>query len=301
MADINKLFQNYLNYLEIEKNRSPKTRENYERYLKSFFKFAKIKSEIDITNDIVRDFRIFLARSKNEKGEYYKKTTQSYYIIALRNFLKFLIKNEYKVLAPDMIELPKTPSRQIEIVEYKDLERLLSSPKGGDLKNLRDKAILEILFSTGLRISELCALSRYFDIDRGEITVRGKGDKLRVVFLSERAKESLKNYLAKRTDAEEAMFVSLTKAKNSKIIGRILPRTIQRLVSFYARKAGVMGKISPHQLRHQFATDLLIGGADLRAVQELLGHSSITTTQIYTHLTNKALREVHKSFHGRRR
>jgi site-specific recombinase XerD len=181
------------------------------------------------------------------------------------------------------------------------MERLLDAPRGDDLKALRDKAILETLFSTGLRISELCSLNRYIDIGRGEITVRGKGGKLRVVFLSERAKKTLNNYLSKRTDSEEALFVSLTKAKQPKVIGRILARTIQRLVDFYSSKAGIFERISPHQLRHQFATDLLIGGADLRSVQELLGHSNISTTQIYTHLTNKELREVHKAFHGRRR
>ncbi|MBI5306042.1 tyrosine-type recombinase/integrase [Candidatus Wolfebacteria bacterium] len=311
MADIKILFQNYLNYLEIEKNRSPKTRENYEHYLKVFFKFCAIKSEKDIDVEKIKDFRLHLARLKNEKGlpagrhgEYLKKTTQAYYIIALRNFLKYLIKNDYEVLSPDKIELPKIPSRQIKIVEYKDMERLLNAPQGDDLRNLRDKAILETLFSTGLRISELCALNRYFDIDRGEITVRGKGGKLRVVFLSERAKKALKNYLDKRGDAEEALFVSLSKTqklKSLKVLGRIFPRAVQRLVGFYSRKAGIFEKISPHQLRHQFATDLLIGGADLRSVQELLGHSNISTTQIYTHLTNKELREVHKAFHGRRR
>lgn len=301
MPDIQTLFKNYLNYLEIEKNRSPKTHENYKRYLNVFFKFGNIKSEKDINIDVVRNFRLYLARLKTNKGEYYKKTTQTYYIIALRNFLKFLIKNGYNILSPDMIELPKIPSRQIEIVEYKDMEKLLTAPSGDDLKSLRDKAILEILFSTGLRISELCGLSRYIDINRGEITVRGKGDKLRVVFLSGGAKKAIKNYLAKRSDVEEALFISLTKGKMPKVIGRILPRTVQRLVNFYAKKAGIMGKISPHQLRHQFATDLLIGGADLRSVQELLGHANISTTQIYTHLTNKELREIHKLFHGRRR
>lgn len=301
MADIQILFKNYLNYLEIEKNRSPKTYENYQRYLKAFINFGNIKTEKDINADVIKDFRLYLARAKNIKGDYYKKTTQAYYVIALRNFLKYLIKQGYNVLSPDTIELPKVPSRQIEIVEYGDLERLLGAPSGNDLKNLRDKAILEMLFSTGLRVSELCGLSRYFDVERGEIAVRGKGGKLRVVFLSERAKKAIKNYLDKRSDADEALFVSLTKSKNPKIISRIIPRTVQRLVNFYAKKAGIMGKISPHQLRHQFATDLLIGGADLRSVQELLGHANISTTQIYTHLTNKELRDVHRAFHGRRR
>ncbi|MEK7553697.1 MAG: site-specific tyrosine recombinase/integron integrase [Patescibacteria group bacterium] len=300
MADIKNLFQDYLNYLEIEKNRSLKTRENYERYLKVFFKFSGIKNEKDINVDKIKNFRLHLARMKNDKGEYLKKTTQAYYIIALRNFLKYLIKNDYNVLSPDKIELPKIPERQIKIVEYKDMERLLNAPQDNDLKSLRDKAILEMLFSTGLRISELCSLDRRIDIGRGEITVRGKGGKIRVVFLSDRAKKALKNYLDKRGDVEEALFISLNK-NSSKIIGRILPRTAQRLVDFYSRKAGIFEKISPHQLRHQFATDLLIGGADLRSVQELLGHSNISTTQIYTHLTNKELREVHRAFHGRRR
>jgi site-specific recombinase XerD len=229
-----------------------------------------------------------------------KKNTQSYYVIALRNFLKYLIKRDIDVLSPDKIELPKIPTRQIEIIEYEDLERLLKAPDGSDLRSLRDKAILETLFSTGLRISELCGLNRYFDIDRGEISVRGKGGKLRLVFFSERAKKAIKNYLNKRFDAEEALFISLTKG-SLKIIGRIIPRAIQRIVDFYSRKAGIPEKVHPHTLRHLFATDLLVGGADLRSVQELLGHSNISTTQIYTHLTNKQLREVHQVFHGRRR
>jgi len=302
MANIIKLLKNYLDYLEIEKGRTKETRENYEHYLTKFFQFAKIKSESDITIDKVRDFRIYLARLHNPRdGENFKRTTQSYYMIALRNFLKYLTKNDYKVLSPEKIELPKIPNRQIDIIEYSDLERLMAAPKTTDLRGLRDKAILEVLFSTGLRVSELCSLDRYFDLNRGEISVRGKGGKIRVVFLSESAKKAVKNYLDKRTDAEEALFVSLTKAKNPKVIGRIIPRTIQRLIDFYSRKAGIPQKIHPHLIRHSFATDLLIGGADLRSVQELLGHSNISTTQIYTHLTNKELKEIHRAFHGRRR
>jgi site-specific recombinase XerD len=293
--DIKTLLKSYLDYLEIEKNRSSKTRGNYERYLKAFADFGKIKNEKDITLETVREFRLYLAR----RG--IKKNTQSYYIIALRNFLKYLIKRDIGVLSPDKIELPKIPERQIEIIEYKDLERLLEASKGDDLRSLRDKAILETLFSTGLRISELCSLNRYFDIARGEISIRGKGGKLRLVFLSDRAKKAIKNYLEKRADAEEALFVSLTKSKSPKIIGRIIPRAVQRIVDFYARKAGIHQKIHPHTIRHQFATDLLIGGADLRSVQELLGHANVSTTQIYTHLTNKELKEIHQAFHGRRR
>lgn len=295
------MLQSYLDYLEIEKNRSPKTGANYEQYLKKFIEFSKAKNEADITADKVREFRIYLSRLSTQSGESFKKSTQSYYVIAIRNFLKYLAKNDYKVLSPEKIELPKVPTRQIEVLEYDELERLMAAPKGTDLKSLRDKAILEVLFSTGLRISELCALSRYMDLGRAEVTVRGKGSKLRVVFISDSAKKAIQNYLAKRTDPEEAMFVSFTKSNNPKVIGRIIPRTVQRIVDFYSRKAGIAKKVHPHLIRHSFATDLLVNGADLRSVQELLGHANVSTTQIYTHLTNKELKEIHKNFHGRRR
>lgn len=296
MADIQKLLKDYLDYLEIEKNRSIKTRENYERYLKAFIDFSKIKNPEDITTEKVIQFRLHLARSKP-----LKRITQAYYVIALRNFLKYLIRQDYEVLSPDKIELPKISRRQIEIIEYDDLERFLNAPKTDTLRGLRDKAILETFFSTGLRISELCNLDRYINFDRGEITVRGKGEKLRIVFLSDRAKDAIKKYLDKRTDTEEGLFVSLTKGPKPKVVGPITSRAVQRLVEFYRRKAGITKKITPHQIRHQFATDLLMNGADLRSVQELLGHSNIATTQIYTHLTNQTLREVHKAFHARRR
>ena len=299
--NIETLLQDYLNYLEIEKNRSPKTRENYERYLKEFLKFAKVKNVESITDRLVTEFRLFLARRD------IKKITQSYYVIAIRNFLKYLIKKDYKVLSPDKIELPKISRRQIEILEYKDLERMLVVPDGSNLRGLRDRAILETFFSTGLRLSELCSLDRYLDFERGEVTVRGKGDKLRIVFLSQSAKDAIKKYLDKRGDPEKALFISLSghasssKLQAPRVLGRIIPRTVQRLVSFYARKAGVVGHVSPHQLRHQFATDLLLNGADLRSVQEMLGHANISTTQIYTHITNKELKEIHETFHARRR
>lgn len=295
MTEAEKLLESYLNYLEIEKNRSVKTSENYKRYLKHFFKAAKIQRAEDITNETVKKFRLELARAP------IKKITQSYYIIAIRNFLKYLAKNDIEALSADKVELAKAPARQIETIDYRDLERMLDAPEKGTLKGARDKAILETFFSTGLRVSELCSLDRYMNLERGEVTVRGKGDKLRVVFLSEGAKEALKNYLDKRSDAEEAMFVSYTKAKNPKIVGRITPRAVQRLVDFYGKKAGIGKRIHPHLIRHSFATDLLINGADIRSVQEMLGHSNITTTQIYTHLTNKELKEVHKAFHGKRR
>lgn len=293
MAKPEDLLQDYLSYLEIEKNRSPKTRENYERYLKEFLRFSKVKSPEGITDGIVRNFRLDLARRS------IKKVTQNYYIIALRNFLKYLAKRDIKVLAPEKIELPKIPQRDIEVLEYGDLERLLAAPKGSDLRSLRDKAILETLFSTGLRLAELCKLDRYLDLKRGEVSVRGKGDKLRVVFLSDSAKKAIEGYLSRRADAEEKLFISLD--KSGKAIGPITARSVERMIESRAREAGIAKRIHPHQLRHSFATDLLINGADLRSVQELLGHSNISTTQIYTHLTNKELREVHKAFHSRRR
>jgi len=292
--DINKVLQDYLDYLEIEKNRSSKTRDNYERYLKAYINQSGIKNPEDISTQNIKSFRVALARNK-----YLKKVTQMYYAIAIRNFLKYLTKNDFDVISADKIELPKIPRRQIDIIEYKDLERFLAAPLQNNLRGLRDRAILETLFSTGLRISELCNLDRYINLNRDEFTVRGKGEKLRVVFLSDRARATLKNYLDKRSDTLEYMFISIT--KSGKVIGKITPRAVQRLVEFYRKKAGITKKITPHQLRHQFATDLLINGADLRSVQEILGHSNISTTQIYTHLTNKELHDVHKSFHARRR
>jgi len=298
---LEKTIQEYLEYLEIEKNRSPKTIENYGRYLLAFAKESGASSPKAITPAIIRSFRLKLARKKGVEGDI-KKRTQSYYIIALRNLLKYCVKNEIVVgTQPDQIELPKIPQRQIEIMEYSDLERFMNGPEGGDIRSLRDRAILETLFSSGLRVSELCSLSRYHEFERGEVTIRGKGQKLRVVFFSKRAVQAIKDYIEKRGDADEALFVSYSKAKSPKILGRILPRTVQRLVQYYAKKAGILGKVTPHQLRHQFATDLLMNGADLRSVQELLGHSSITTTQVYTHITNKELRNVHEAFHARRR
>jgi site-specific recombinase XerD len=305
-TEIGRLLQDYLNYLEIEKNRSPRTSENYRHYLLEFLKFTKIARPAEITDSVVRDFRVALARRE------IKRVTQGYYAIALRNFLKYLAKRDITSLAAEKIELPKVPSRQIDVLEYGDLERLLAAPKGDSLRDLRDKAVLEMFFSTGLRLSELCTLPRTVDLRRGELSVRGKGDKLRVVFISDTAREAVARYLAARTrgggkagaaggvgDTEDKLFVSID--RRGRVIGPITPRAVQRLVVARATQAGIPNKIHAHLLRHSFATDLLVNGADLRSVQELLGHADISTTQIYTHLTNKQLREVHKAFHGKRR
>ena len=298
-TEIERLLQDYLNYLEIEKNRSPKTSENYKHYLREFLKFSKISSPAEITDGVVREFRVALARREG-----LKRVTQGYYAIALRNFLKYLAKRDIKTLSAEKIELPKVPGRQIDTIEYGDLERLLAAPKGNSLRDLRDKAVLEMFFSTGLRLAELCALPRGIDLKRGELSVRGKGDKLRVVFISDTAREAVTRYLAARAgtsggDAEDKLFISLDRA--GKVIGPITPRAVQRLVAARAVQAGIPNHIHAHLLRHSFATDLLVNGADLRSVQELLGHANISTTQVYTHLTNKQLREVHKAFHGARR
>lgn len=299
MTEIRTLLKDYLDYLEIEKNRSPKTRENYEHYLNVFLDFSKITAPKEITDNKVREFRLALARPLPGEARSLKKLTQSYYVIAIRNFLKYLTKRDIKTLAAEKIELPKTPSRQIEVLEYNDLERLLAAPKGDGLRALRDRAILETFFSTGLRLSELCALDRTIDLRRGEISIRGKGDKLRVVFIADSAKQAIQKYLTKRNDPEEALFISID--RSGRVIGRITARAVQRLIALRAREAGIPKHVHAHELRHSFATDLLMNGADLRSVQELLGHSNISTTQAYTHLTNKALREVHEAFHGKRR
>lgn len=232
-----------------------------------------------------------------------KRRTQNYYLIAIRAFLKFLRKREVECVSPERIELAKLPERSLDLISPTELERLLESAKGTEERALRDRAILELLFSTGLRVSELCSLDSDIDLSRDELSVRGKGDKVRVVFLSPAAKDSIRAYLAKRKDMEEALFVNASaigkenKAKPS----RLTPRAIQMMIKTYAAKAGITKKVTPHVLRHSFATDLLSNGADIRSVQALLGHASINTTQIYTHVTDAHLREVHKKFHSRQK
>ncbi len=287
--NIKDLHQQFFEYLEIERGRSLKTIENYGRYLKRFWNFSKIKNPDEITDDLVRRYRLYLNR------ENLKRKTQNYYLIALRVFLKYLAKQGIEALAPERIELAKVPERELDLISEDELERLLSAPTGEGLKSLRDKAMLELFFSTGLRVSELCSLDRDdIDLKKAEFSVRGKGDKIRLVFISDDAKNALKNYLNKREDIEEPMFVN---AKN----GRLTSRSVERLVKNYAISAGISKKVTPHVIRHVFATDLLQNGADLRSVQKLLGHNSITTTQIYTHVTDRQLREIHQAFHARRR
>lgn len=304
MRDLVALKRQFLEYLEIERGRSIKTVENYDRYLERFFAFVKVKTVTELTEEQVREFRLHLNRQAGTKMggrvEPMKRRTQNYYLIALRAFLKFLRKRGIEALSPERIELAKVPERSLDLISPTELKRLLKAPDQKTLEGKRDKAILELFFSTGLRISELCGLSiDDVDLTRDEFSVRGKGDKVRVVFLSEIAKDSLRDYLKNRKDLDDALFVRHGRKVNDGGDARLQPRAVQRLMKHYAATAGITRKVTPHVLRHSFATDLLSNGADLRSVQALLGHAHIGTTQVYTHVTDKHLREVHKKFHGK--
>ncbi len=291
-----KHIEDFLEYLEIERGLSPRTVANYERYLKRFQGFARAKTAADITDDAVRKYRVWLNRQGLDPK------TQNYHLIALRGFLKYLVKHDVASLIPEKIELSRTRERQIDLIDESDLERLLAAPPEGSLMGARDRAMLEFLFSTGLRVSELCALNREsVNLGKGEFSVRGKGGKVRVVFVAREAKEKLRAYLGRRADVSPALFVSVPRGKSVKEPTRLVPRSVQRLIGRYARKAGIEKKVTPHTLRHMFATDLLVNGADIRSVQAMLGHANIATTQVYTHLTDRQLKEVHQAFHARRR
>ncbi len=300
------LKRQFLEYVEIEKGRAVKTVINYDHYLSIFLDQTKLTNPKDITNEKVREFRIWLNRQPGTKasGGQMTKRTQNYYLIALRSFLKFLAKRGITSLAADNIELAKTGERSIDVVSKHELLRLLEAPdKEENLeRRARDKAILELLFSTGLRVSELCSLSNDLDLRQDEFSIRGKGGKVRVVFLSERAKTAIRAYLALRKDLSDAMFVPLSDdavKKNKEISKGLDSRSIERIVKRYATMAGITKKVTPHVIRHCFATDLLSNGADLRSVQAMLGHANIATTQIYTHVTDKHLRDIHKKFHDK--
>lgn len=306
VTEIERLKREFLEYIEVEKGRSLKTVENYDRYLSRFIEYSKIKDPSDIKSEVVREYRLWLNRqstgNNRATGETLKKKTQNYYLIALRAFLKYLAKRSVKSLAPEVIELAKVGERSIDLISSSELGRLMSAPDGSDVKSLRDKAILELLFSTGLRVSELCSLSRDIDLSSPEISVRGKGEKVRVVFVSDSAKEAVKKYLNDRKDMEDSLFVKIDKIehRSNHTETNLSRRSVERIVKHYAIKAGISKKVTPHVLRHMFATDLLTNGADLRSVQALLGHSSIVTTQIYTHVSDAHLREIHKKFHGKK-
>ncbi len=296
----------FLEYVEIEKGRSLNTVRNYDQYLTRFLDHTKLTNPKDITDSVVREFRIWLNRqeTKSEKGKAsttLKKRTQNYYLIALRAFLKYLARQNIESLSPDRIELAKVPERSLDLITIEELERLLKAPDVATLRGMRDKAMLELLFSTGLRVSELCALPRDINLKLDEMSVRGKGEKVRVVFISDDARESVKKYLDKRDDMDDALFVQIF-GKNEKLATkrdsmRLTSRSVERIIKQYAIKAGISKKVTPHVIRHSFATDLLRNGADLRSVQMLLGHANINTTQIYTHVTDTQLKKIHKQFH----
>ncbi len=311
----------FLQYIEIEKGRSLNTVRNYDQYLSRFIDFTKLKDPKDITDNVVKNFRIWLNRQevKKEKGvamSTMKKRTQNYYLIALRAFLKYLARQSINSMSPDRIELAKVPERSLDLITIEELDRLMKAPDTSTLRGLRDKAILELLFSTGLRVSELCSLPRDINLKLDELSVRGKGEKVRVVFISDDARSAVQKYLDKREDMDDALFVQILgmekdnkdekNNKNKKVVDklarnrdtlRLTSRSVERIIKQYAIKAGISKKVTPHVIRHSFATDLLRNGADLRSVQMLLGHANINTTQIYTHVTDTELKKIHKKFH----
>ncbi len=300
-SEISKKIDEFLDYLSVEKGCSPLTIRNYKHYLSRLDEWitrGNSKGELqDIKQDTIHDFRAYLA--KLGLG----KKTQGYHAIALRSFLKWLIRNDYQVMAPDKIELPKIPDRQVKFLNGEQVDRLLNAPTMSDIQGIRDKAILEVLFSTGLRVSELTGLNiEKIDFERREFGITGKGGRARVVFLSSRACEYLKRYIAERKDHFKPLFirhkghVDPTMEDNKM---RLTPRSVERLVKKYVRKIKLPVEITPHGIRHSFASDLLNAGADLRSIQEMLGHKNISTTQIYTHVTNKQLHDIHETFHGR--
>lgn len=311
MSSLSSLKSDFLQYIEIEKGRSSLTVRNYDHYLTRFLDFAKVESPADINESMMREYRIYLnrhparAQKKGQAQETLDKKTQNYHLIALRAFFKYIRKSGVQGYDPEKIELAKTSQRELDLISEKELHNLLSAPDISTVAGLRDKAILELFFSTGLRVSELCSLDRSIDLKHGEISVRGKGGKIRVVFISGAASIAVKNYLAARVDIDEAMFVDHSPRAHARMVKeesiRLTPRSIERAVEKYATIAGIAKKCSPHVLRHSFATDLLYNGADLRTVQMMLGHASIATTQIYTNVTNTFLREQHEKFHSKRK
>ncbi|MCX6800217.1 MAG: tyrosine-type recombinase/integrase [Candidatus Falkowbacteria bacterium] len=306
---IKKLITDFLEYLEVTKGLSKATLVSYRFFLNRLNEFAfsqKITKADGISLELVNKYRLALNRYAPSPGERLKKNTQNYHLIALRSFLKFLVKNDIKTLEPEKIELAKQQERQIDFIEGDDLEKLLLSPlKTSDsaILKMRDKAIIELFYSTGLRVSELAKLKiENINLKKDEFTIRGKGKKLRLVFLSDDARHWLKEYLHLREDNNPFLFIRLDKNKNDNSYeGGLTTRSIERLIEKYTRLAGITKTVTPHTIRHSYATDLLINGADIRSVQALLGHANITTTQIYTHVTDQHLKDVHKAFHHRRK
>lgn len=303
---LSEAIRQFLEHCEIEKNQSKRTLISYTHYLGRFLEFADDIDIEKIDQSLVKKYRLHLNRYEFRPHENLSIKTQNYHIIALRAFLKYCVKNDWKTLHPEKVDLSKIPDRTVEFLTREELERLFGAVDDGKQIGLRNRTILEMFYSTGLRISELVNLNRqHVDLERGEFWIRGKGAKVRIVFLSDRAKSWIKDYLDSRDDNYNPLFLNHGRTRNRKkddldLKGehrRLTEYTIQEMVRTTAYKAGIIKHVTPHTLRHTFATELLINGADIRSVQEMLGHSSITTTQIYTHITNKKLKEVHQKFH----
>ena len=289
----------FIEDIEVSRGRSPKTAENYNLYLERLIEFAGDIKVDKITFDLARKWRQWLNRFKNEKGETLAPITQNYHMIALRSFLKYLARRDIESLAPEKIDLSKNTAVETSYLTTEEVKRLLAAIDQKNEIGIRDRAILELLFSGGLRVSELCNIDRdRINLERREFMVRGKGKKDRPIFISKEAAERLRDYLELRKDTEKPLFISFS-SSNKKQISRLTPRSIQRIVEKYAKNAGITKHVSPHTLRHSFATDLLMNGADLRSVQAMLGHSNISTTQRYTHVTDPHLKEIHERFHDK--
>jgi len=295
------ILTDFLEYLEIEQNRSQKTIANYDHYLTRLIDFAGDIDVKEITPELVRKWRLWLNRLGTNTSEELQKNTLNYHLIALRSFLKYCTKRDIAVMSADKIELARVKRPQVTFLNQEELARLFAEPNIDTLAGIRDRAILELLFSSGLRVSELTKLNRdHVNLTRREFMVRGKGQKDRPIFISQEAADWISKYLEKRTDSSPPLFARIGGGKKIDQSGnflRLTPRSVQRLVASYALKAGITKHVSPHTLRHSYATDLLMNGADLRSVQAMLGHSNISTTQIYTHITDPHLKSVHEKFH----
>ena len=298
---VSELILDYVEHLEVEGGRSAKTAENYTLYLERFAQFTNDITVDKITSEIIRKYRLWLNRYKNNNDEALSTITQSYHLIALRGFLTYLSKRDIPSLNPDKIELPKISRKQVTFLHFDEVARMLEAISLDNEVGLRDRAIIELLFSSGLRVSELVALNRdHVNTKRREFMVRGKGQKDRPVFIGESTAGHVQEYLQTRFDNLPPLFLSYSRNNTTSTSGdyrRLSARSIQRIISRYARIAGITKHVSPHTMRHSFATDLLMNGADIRSVQSMLGHSNISTTQVYTHVTDEHLREVYEKFH----